>query len=350
MSSKGRKGTSWGHVAQFFAKLDPDWQQQRIMGGLSSGEGLIWQVRDPIYKQEAQREKGSVVAYKEVEADPGVSDKRLLCYEPEFASVLKVLERQGNTLSTLIRQAWDAGDLRSLTKNSPAKATGTHVSVIGHVTPEDVRRYLSATEQANGFGNRFLWLAVKRSKVLPEGGNLNPQDLNPLRDQFQQAIQFARCLKDPVGFDCHARQFWHAVYPTLSEGKPGLAGSMCARAEAQVRRLACLLALLDLSAAVRTEHLEAALALWKYCEETVRFVFGDSLGDPVADHILDALQAAPKGLTREHIRSDVFKGHKSSPDISRALSLLQSLKLAQGKKVPTSGRPEERWFAGTEIA
>jgi hypothetical protein len=172
--------------------LDADWAQQHIKGGLSSGEGLIWAVRDPLRKQEPVKEKGTVVAYKEVEADPGVSDKRLLCYEPEFASVLKVVERQCNTLSNLIRQAWDGGELRSLTKNSPAQATGAHISVIGHVTPEDVRRYLSATEQANGFGNRFLWIGVKRSKVLPEGGQLDPHDLDTVRGQFSQAVQFAR--------------------------------------------------------------------------------------------------------------------------------------------------------------
>jgi hypothetical protein len=348
MSSKGRKGSSWGHVQQFFASLDADWQRQRIKGGLSSGEGLIWQVRDAILKQEPVKEKGSVVAYKEVEADPGVHDKRLLCYEPEFASVLKVLERQGNTLSTLIRQAWDAGDLRSLTKNSLAQATGTHISILGHVTPEDVRRYLSATEQANGFGNRFLWIAVKRSKVLPEGGHLDPHDLDALREQFRGALNFARSLTEPMGFDADARAAWYAVYPTLSEGRPGLAGSMCARAEAQVRRLACLYALLGLSSVVRSAHLQAALALWKYADDTVRFVFGDSLGDPVADDILLALQAAPEGLTRDKIRDDVFGKHKGAASITRALGLLHALKLAHGKKVPTGGRPEERWFAGPE--
>ena len=108
--------------------------------------------------------------YEEVEADPGVADKRLLVYEPEFANVLKQTERQGNTLSAILRNAWDGRDLRSMTKNSPARATGAHVSLIGHITADELRRYLTQTETANGFGNRHLWICADRSKMLPEGG------------------------------------------------------------------------------------------------------------------------------------------------------------------------------------
>jgi hypothetical protein len=51
-----------------------------VVGGLSSGEGLIHAVRDPVEKQEPIRERGSraVTGYETVVADPGVADKRLL--------------------------------------------------------------------------------------------------------------------------------------------------------------------------------------------------------------------------------------------------------------------------------
>jgi hypothetical protein len=58
MTTKGRKGTSSGHVKRLFAPVDPTWAQECIQEGLSSGEGLIWAVRDPIVKTEAIREKG----------------------------------------------------------------------------------------------------------------------------------------------------------------------------------------------------------------------------------------------------------------------------------------------------
>src|SRR5205814_221576 len=103
---------------------------------------------DPIIKRERIKEKGQV-RYEEVEADPGVSDKRLLAYEPEFASVLRQVEQHGNILSAVMRQAWEAGTLRTLTKHDPARATGAHVSSIGHITADELRRYLSTTEMAN---------------------------------------------------------------------------------------------------------------------------------------------------------------------------------------------------------
>src|SRR5262249_23075931 len=138
------------------------------------------------------REKGRVVGHEKVESDPGIPDKRLMLTEPEFASVLKHLERQGNILSTIIRRAWDGITLEGLTKNSPICATGAHVSVIGHITVEELKRYLTATEMANGFGNRFLWFCVKRSKALPEGSSVPPGPWEGLRGHLGEAFRFAK--------------------------------------------------------------------------------------------------------------------------------------------------------------
>lgn len=49
--------------------------------------------------------------------------------------MLKQLEGRGNILSAVLRQAWDGSDLRTLTKNSPTRATGAHVSLIGTSLP-----------------------------------------------------------------------------------------------------------------------------------------------------------------------------------------------------------------------
>ena len=82
-TSKGRKGSSWGHIRRLFNLADLEWSDNHIMGGLSSGEGRIHAVRDPIEKTEAVREKGKptgeTITYQ---ADPGVEDKRLLVVEP----------------------------------------------------------------------------------------------------------------------------------------------------------------------------------------------------------------------------------------------------------------------------
>src|SRR5262249_28430929 len=157
----------------------------------------------------------------------------------EFAQVLKQVEREGNTLSPTIRQAWETGNLRTLIKHSPDKATEAHISIIGHITLAELQRYLSTTEAANGFGNRHLWVCATRSKILPEGGNLTEKELHPLKEQLFRVQQHALGL-GRLERDQHARTLWYEVYEKLSEGKPGLAGSLLARSEAHVMRLACI--------------------------------------------------------------------------------------------------------------
>ena len=50
-------------------------------------------------------------------------------------------------------------------------------------------------------------------------------------------------------------------------------------------RSACLFALLDGLSTIGTTHLSAALALWRYEDASLRFLFGDSLGNPLADRL-----------------------------------------------------------------
>ena len=343
-TAKSRKGSSWAQVRRLFETVDPEWARDRTQAGLSSGEGLIHFVRDAIEKQEPVREKGRVKDYQTVVEDPGVKDKRLLVVEAEFASALRVIERDGNTLSPIVREAWDRGDLRVMTKTSPARATGAHISIIGHITSEELLRYFGETEQGNGFGNRFLWLCARRSKALPEGGHIHTVDFAPLVRRLTQAEDFARGVGE-MQRDEWARQLWHEIYEDLSEGQPGLLGAMIARAEAQVMRLACIYALLDLSAMVRREHLEAALEVWRYCEASARFVFGDALGDPMADELRKVLRDAPEGMTRTDLMQ-YFKRNRSAREIGRGLGVLAKCGLARFEKEAAGpGRPAERWFA-----
>ena len=302
---------------------------------------MIWHVRDAIEKLVKNKTTGEMEP--EI-VDPGITDKRLLVQESEYASVLRVAGRDGNTLSAILRDAWDKGRLQTMTKNSAAKATGAHVSVIGHVTADELRRELSSTEAGNGFANRFLWLCTKRSQELPEGGSLEESDLLPLAARLAAAIDMGR-QRNELRRDDDARALWYAVYHDLSEGGPGLAGAVTSRSEAQTMRLALLYALLDGADCIRRDHLTAALALWEYVEASAKFVFGDSLGDPVADDILRALKTAPDGLSRTDLR-ELFQRHQSSERVGQALALLaQHQRARMETRTDTGGRPAERWYA-----
>ena len=143
------------------------------------------------------------------------------------------------------------------------------------------------------------------------------------------------------------RELWESVYGPLSEGKPGLTGALLARGEAQVVRLASIYGLLDESTQIYPLHLQAALALWDYSEASVRFIFGNALGDPMADQIYNALKIATTGLTRTEI-SNLLGRNVQAGRIGAALDLLHRHHLARVEQVTeTGGRAAQRWFCVT---
>ena len=309
-TAKARKGTSWGRVRELFSLVE-GWPN--VVNGLSTGEGLKWAVRDPVKKFQRDEKSGLT---SEIETDPGVSDKRLLVVESEFSQVLKQGARAGNTLSPTVRSAWDGLKLSALTKTDSVTATGAHICIIGHITADELRAELTATDSANGFANRFLFMCARRSKKLPHGGKpLSPEAGARLASRLAKAAGFARGLQS-IRMTEQARQTWVEVYSILSEGHPGLLGTVTARAEAQCLRLALIFALMDEAPTIDRPHLLAARAVWERAEASARYIFGAALGDPIADEILRGLKVAgASGLTRTDIRqTDFQRAQVSRPD------------------------------------
>jgi hypothetical protein len=342
-TSISRKRTAWVRIKPVLGLIDDDWVKHNVEQGLSSGEGVVHRVRDKIDEEKPVKEKGKWTGnYETVTVDPGIDDKRLFVLETEFCSPLKVMNREGSTLSPVLRAAWDGDDLGTLTKNSRERATEPHVSMIGHITREELRRNLNETEAANGFGNRILWNAAKRSKSLPQGGQIPPiaDFLDPLQDALLHAHTCGELKRDD-----EAEELWAQVYSELSEGKPGLFGAIIGRAAPQVLRISGLYAVLDCSSVVRVAHLKAALACWRYAENSARWIFEAGTGNKFADRILAALIAAGEtGLLKWQIVHDVFNRNVTKFTIDEALRLLHHLNVAEPKMESTKGRPAERWF------
>ena len=236
----------------------------------------------------------------------------------------------------------DTGKLQTLTKNSPTKATGALVSIIGHITKSELLRALNEIETGNGFANRFLWFCVRRSKCLPFGGNFSEINLDYFTNKLRGAVEFAKQAGE-ITWAAEAKPLWASIYPELSEGKPGIAGAVTARAEAQVTRLACIFALLDCSVWIKVSHLKAALEVWSYAEASVHYIFQNTMNDPLANKILEALTVKPHGMTRTEI-NNLLGGHYNTTRIDEALESLRVSNLSRCKKTETGGRPVERWI------
>lgn len=322
-SAVARKGTSWGHARHFLEAIDPAWASSRVMGGLASGEGVIVELRDPDEGDEENAGRKNL-------------DKRLLLLESEFGSVLRSLQRDGNTLSAILRNAWDTGTLRNLANAHRGKsgqslrASDCHISIIGHVTRQELVKLMSGNDAANGFANRFLWAFSERTKLLPEGGDLHRENFDSAIASLRSAVQSARRRGEVKRSDA-ARDLWREIYSSLAEERPGRWGDVTSRAEAQVLRLGLLYALLDGSAVIDVPHLEAARGLWDYCCASAKWAFGERLYSRNAEKILDGLREFGR-LTLSEIHGKIFNRNLTGAEVEGAIREIEKLLVVTEKE------------------
>lgn len=341
-TGEARKGTSWDPIRDMFDRALPGYLQEHVHGGIASGEGLLSLVRDRVEKRVQIKDKRTgrmTMEYETVVEDEGVDDKRALVIEAEMSGLLKTMNRSGNILAEQLQKAWDSGDLQNQNKNSPLRATGAHISVIGHITPDILRRLLTEVEAASGFGNRFLWVLCRRSHPLPEGGDL--PYLNSYITRIRELVELASG-KINIGRDADARSVWAAIYEELTRPGVGMFGEMTARRAPIVLRLSMIYALLDGVTVISRIHLLAALAVWERCEASVRFLFGDATGDPTADALYEALLQRPEGAMRTDLHGALGR-NRSAADIDRGLTALLRVGKTAMEHQKTGERTVEVW-------
>lgn len=306
-TSSGRKGTTFSIVRSLFDAAVPGWDVH-LVPGLGSGEGLIQHLK---------------------QNEP---EERALIIETEFGRLLRAMARDGSTLSPTVRDAWDGMPLGRFLSRGGILVRRHHVGALGHITPVELRERLTDVDAANGFGNRIVWVAVRRRQLVPfpvPPGRL----VAPFVDRFASALAFAQ-KPAIVQFTPSARERWAAFYRAI-QPRPGITGALLARAEAHVARLALGYANLDRSSAIDLCHLQAAEALWAYSERSVVHIFGDSTGNRDADDILSVLEAGD-AHSKSELRSET--GIRSGPRLQRAVDLL----VEQGRVRTWWGQPTHK--------
>ncbi len=364
-TASGRKGTAWSVVREVFRCAEPIAEpgvgnlpigpareagfMARVQGGLATGEGLIHCVRDPKWQNQPVKNRGHTMGREDVLVDEGVRDKRLLVVEPELARVFGVMRREGATLSQILREAWDGETLRVMAKSVGEVATHPHVGLVGHITQDELLNVLEDVEAANGFGNRFIWICCRRSKLLPDAPAVPRDLLAHYGEQVRRSLDRARLLGE-VRLAPAARSRWHSEYRRLSEDRPGLLGSLLARGSTIPLRLALVFACLDGAGEVDLMHLEAALELWRYAEDSAAWIFGDRLGDPVAERILQALREHPDGRTRTQV-SHLLGRNVSAARMNRAIEVLKRVGVEEIPGAPDGlrGRPATKLRLRTSV-
>ena len=329
-TSKARKGTALDRARRLVVDADPEWGANNDgEGGLSTAEGLIYAVRDATGTAR--------------DSDPGVEDKRLLATQSEFAEVLGRMKREGNPLGPTIRNAWDGKTLRVRTRKQPLTATAAHVSIIGHITRADLDGLLETADVFNGFGNRFLWALAKRSRELPFGGSLRAEDLSDLVEEVRRSIRWAE-VDQRIEFDRQTQRRWPMIYSELGRNEGGRFGAITDRAEPQVRRIALAYAVMDRSAHVRGPHLDAALEVWRYCEQSAAYIFADAPSVGVEGRV-ELLLRRWRGewVSRSEIYRNVERHKVKSYHLDAALEALVSRGAVEHRRIETAGRPRHEY-------
>lgn len=335
-TSDGRKGTAVGYARDLLRQLDTEFLAQRVKTGLSSGQGLIHHVRDG--EEPSDRDSKG----KPEDRDPGVSDKRLLVIESEFASPLRLKQGKENILSGVLRDAWDGVTLATLTKRESETATDAHVALIAQITPAELRASLASEDYRNGFLNRFIFAYAERTRFLPHGGEIDEEVYAGIIRRLGRCVTTARGCSD-IRFGAETRELWAAEYVQLSTGQPGRLGGVTTRGAPLVRRLAMLYALLDARDEIAPAHLVAALAVWQFSVASARYVLADDMTSR-GQRTLAAIYAAGKtGLGRSGIREALGSNNIPGSEFATILREVADSGQVRVTIERTAGRPKEVW-------
>jgi hypothetical protein len=287
-------------------------------------------VRDP---SDDKEDDGSPV-------DPGVSDKRLLVIKSELGAPLRAAQRDGNTLSAILRMAWDSGDIAPLTKSNRIKTSGAHISIIGHITREELTQVLRFSEVWNGFANRVLWFCVRRDKRVPFPEPMPPETIETLARSVRAILDKSAGV-DHIEWSPEAKAKWEALYEEISVDKAGAFDAVTQRAEAQVWRLAMIYALIDSSRTIQPEHLFSAVAVWEHAKASAKLIFGGVSESPHKTKLLEFLRGGPRTQTEIN---GMFGGHLKGPKLAALLKDVQSSGEIESERRMTEGRPTTVWF------
>ena len=193
-----------------------------------------------------------------------------------------------------------------------------------------------------------MWICVRRSKFLPLGAEIDSKDLLRFNAEISRRIEFAKSVKQ-IHFSKEAKELWISNYEHLEISRFGFVAKVTQRASPYVLRLSSIFAVIDGQTEIKLEHLEAGLAVWQFCEDSAKYIFGDRLGNKNADALLDALRVAGNGLTRTEIGNDVFQKNVNAKEINKTLKILVEADLIESRTEQTENakKSSERWFVKT---
>jgi hypothetical protein len=331
--TSGGKGSSLAFVNRVREKINesyPDLLGQRYDSSISSGEGLALKIHD-----------GFIQDGKKL---PPVGDKRLFLVEAEFAQVLTQTKREGNTVGTVLRNIWDYGkSISPMTKSERIWATDPHVSILGNITPFELRSKLTKNEIHGGTLNRVLMVYAekKESVAFPEPTSEN--DVERFVEKISRIVNFAKGNYGNNSFShsehcCatlshEAKELWQKEFESLDSSFGNeLVTAATSRKHTYALRISLLYAICDQSLVVDLDHLKAGIAWAKFSAVSAEYVLtaGKEESTPAdpkkIEKLINFLTENNGTASRTDISKLCYNGHVNKDEFDKILQHLLNLR------------------------
>ena len=320
-TSSGGKGVASETADLVLAAIDPN-PAQWEMSGIGSGQHFIDRISER---------------------------PQALVREHELGSVLKTCDRQGETLGTTLRNAYDGKPLRAGSRGSgESEASGYSVGALGSITPEEYRELTTSLSISDGSANRWLpvWVRIDTENLMPFGDTINHNVVTSTARAITAGTAQAVGTDYIIEPGTPAGELWVEFYKEhrIGNGDSGLLNSFMARHVPHAARLAIIFAAVDGSSSLLPEHLRAAFAWCKYSADTLRTVFPQNVTGDQAKLLEIIRSAGAEGITEKEQTEAL---HRNVPDL-RAIrqQLAENKQICAVQEKPEGvGRPTKRWFA-----
>lgn len=333
------KGTSFSLVSELFGEE----LAEITKGGFGSGEALV----DHFASHDVRCESDDPGAFlrpgsKAVWLRTVVPDERMLWHEDEMTRAFKTASKDGNTLLDTVRSAWSRDRLER--RSIAAKDAGAspmvdaHISALGHITPDELRRAYSGRALSAGTASRFIFAALRPQGSVPLP--VRPPFLRAFGDAVRDAIGAVRSGHLPIAPS--ARAYWidelAGRFPRYVEADTDeLTKHLRARQQEYIWRLGANLAV-SMRSSIEVCHLDAGAAIVDYSMASAQWYMGTDAPETTptswgeqnvamdrrSDKIIALLIETPGMTTRE--LGQRFKG-TSRRGLAQALKEMELLRM-----------------------
>jgi hypothetical protein len=338
------KGQGLSQVRHLISQIDEDWADHGCKFSAASGEALVRLV--------SEREQAS--------------DGRLCLIMPEMSVLLNSMNRDGSNTSGYLRVAYDGLPLENQRSQQSHCAKNYLLSVLGHITPEELSDTMQSVDWANGIANRFLWAAVRPSKTLAR------HTAAPSFSHVQETVSKILSLPDAVSIDFSQAggECWDEWVRALPELEGKLALSQ-ARIRPNALRVAEIYAVFDErrlegisfvvdkggkpephflgdstpKIQIEPEHIKAAIEVVTRSRQTVEWYLqttADGMGTSHVDVIKARIEANRNGGRLSGTELYRLFSHRTS-DQRIEIASRAGLKLRKQPVGEKGGKPPEIW-------